>query len=187
MLVFTPFKLTHNLVDTIIILLLSKDMIVSGYDSCWGTNVCGHKRVWVQSCMCTIMWAQSCLGTNVCGHKRLWARKCLCTTVCGHKRFWAQNVCGHSHVVTIVWAQSCMGTNVVELSKPISSNPQQPKIHTQERENRSPTRRGTLTNTLQHIHCRSPDTNITIVTYADDTTILSSHANPHITKQQVQP
>ena len=47
--------------------------------------------------------------------------------------------------------------------------------------------RGNLTNTLQHIHCRPPDTNITTVTYTDDTTILSSHANPHIAQQQVQP
>ena len=46
-----------NLVDTIIILLLTKDMIVSGHNnSCWGTNVPVQKLVWAQ------MW----------GHKRLW-------------------------------------------------------------------------------------------------------------------
>ena len=64
---------------------------------------------------------------------------------------------------------------------------QQLEIHTQEHKNRSPTGRGTLTNTLQHINCRSPDTNITTVTYADDTTILSTHTDPHIAQQQVQP
>ena len=50
-----------NLVDTIIILLLTK---VSGHNnSCWGTNVSGNKCV----------WAQTCLGTNVSGHKCVWA------------------------------------------------------------------------------------------------------------------
>ena len=38
---------------------------------------------------------------------------------------------------------------------------QQLQIYTQEHENRSPTGRGTLTNTLHYIHCRPPDTNIT--------------------------
>ena len=42
---FTPNKWTQ----------LSKGMIVSGHNSCWGTNVSGHSHV------CT----QSCLGTNV--------------------------------------------------------------------------------------------------------------------------
>ena len=70
-LVWSPIKLTHNLVNTIIILLLSKDMIVSGHNnSCWGINVSGHKHV----------WAQSCLGTNVCGHSLVG------TIMYGHKR-----------------------------------------------------------------------------------------------------
>ena len=47
-------------------------MIVSGHNnSCWGTNVSGHKRV----------WAQSCLGTNVSGHKLVWAQMSLGTNV----------------------------------------------------------------------------------------------------------
>ena len=89
-------------VETIIILLLTKDMIVSGYNnSCSGTNVPGHKRV----------CAQSCLGTNLSGHKRIWAQTCLCTIVSGHNLVWAQiclgtNVCGHKRV----WAQMCVGT-----------------------------------------------------------------------------
>ena len=69
-----------------------------------GTNMCGHKRVWAQTCWGTIMcghklvWAQTCLGTNVCGHKHVWAQSCVGT-----------NVCGHNRVGSIVWAQSCMG------------------------------------------------------------------------------
>ena len=44
-------------------------MIVSGHNnSCWGTNVPGHKRVWAQI---KCVWAQTCVGTNVCGHSRL--------------------------------------------------------------------------------------------------------------------
>ena len=68
---FSPIKLTHNLVDTIIILLLSKEMVVSGHNSCWGTNVSGHKHAWAQSCLSAnvsehkCVWAQSCMGTNV--------------------------------------------------------------------------------------------------------------------------
>ena len=92
--------------NTIIILLLTKDMIVSDHNnSCWSTNVPGHRRV----------WAQSCLGTNVSGHKsclgtnRVWAQSCLGTIVSGHNRVWAQ-----SCLSTVVWAQSCMGSNVVE-------------------------------------------------------------------------
>ena len=79
-------------------------MIVSGHNnSCWGTNVPGHKRV----------WAQLCLGTNVSGHKRVWAQTCLRTIISGHNHVWAQSclgtiVSGHNHV----WAQSCLGTNV---------------------------------------------------------------------------
>ena len=114
---------------TIIILLLTKDMIVSGHNnSCWGTNVPGHKCVWAQTCLGTnvseyhiIMsrhnrfWAQTCLGTKVSGHKRVWAQTCLGTNVSGHKLVWAQTCVG-----TVVWAQLCgpnhvaMGTNVVE-------------------------------------------------------------------------
>ena len=70
MLEFSPIKMTHiiNLEDTIIILLLTKDMIVSGHNnSCSGTNVPGHKL-------------------NVSGHKRVWAQSCLGTIVSGHKR-----------------------------------------------------------------------------------------------------
>ena len=34
-------------------------MIVSGHDSCLGTNVSGHKRVWAQSCGPNHVWAQT--------------------------------------------------------------------------------------------------------------------------------
>ena len=104
-LLFSPINLTHNLVDTIIILSLSKDMIVSGYNSCWGTNVSGHSHVWAQSCLATNVsgqkhvWAQSWMGTIVwvhpsygctygctlCRHKRVSAQTCLEITVCRHK------------------------------------------------------------------------------------------------------
>ena len=67
--------------NSIIILLLTKDIIVSDHNnSCWGTNVPGHRRVWAQSCLGTIMsghnhvWAQSCgpsrVGPIMYGHKR---------------------------------------------------------------------------------------------------------------------
>ena len=50
MLVFIPI----NLVDTIIIiLLLTKDMLVSGHNSSWGTNVSGHSNVCAHSCQLT--------------------------------------------------------------------------------------------------------------------------------------
>ena len=87
--------------------------------SCVGTIVCGHKRVRAQMCVGTIVcghkrvWAQSCVGTIVCGHNRVWAQSCVGTIVSGHKRVWAQscvgtNVCGHNRV----WAQTCLGTIV---------------------------------------------------------------------------
>ena len=62
-------------------------------------NTSGHKCV----------WAQTCVGTIVCGHNRVWAQPCLGTIVCGHNRVSAQTCLG-----TIVWAQSCMGPIVVE-------------------------------------------------------------------------
>ena len=50
---------------------------------------------------------------------------------------------------------------------------------------------GVLSPTLFNIYTADLPTptspNITTVTYADDTTILSSHANPHIAQRQVQP
>ena len=33
--------------------------------TCQSTNVSGHKRVWAQTCLGTIVWAQVCMGTNV--------------------------------------------------------------------------------------------------------------------------
>ena len=82
-------------------------------------NMSGHKCVWAQTYVGTIVaghicvWAQTCLVTNVCGHKRVWASMCLGTNVSGHKRVRAQtclgtNVCGHKRV----WAQTCLGTIV---------------------------------------------------------------------------
>ena len=50
---------------------------------------------------------------------------------------------------------------------------------------------GVLSPTLFNIYTADLPTptspNITTVTYADDTTILSTHTNPHIAQQQVQP
>ena len=117
-------------------------MIVSGHNnSCWGSNVSGHKRVWAQTCLGTNVsghnhvWVQTCLGTVMYGlnrvgtimsrHKRVWSQSCLGTIVPGPKRVWAQtclgtNVSGHKHVWgqtcvgPVLWAQSRMGTNVVE-------------------------------------------------------------------------
>ena len=69
-------------------------MILSGHNnSCCGTNVPGHKRVWAQSCLGT---NQMCLetfkrlGTNVSGHKCVWAQTCLGTNASRHKRVWTQ-------------------------------------------------------------------------------------------------
>ena len=88
MLVFSPIKLTHNLVDTIYKLFFSKYMIVSGHNSygvgaliCLGTNMSRHSHACAQPC----------------GHNHVWAQN-----LSGHKRVWAQNVSGHSHVVTVV-------------------------------------------------------------------------------------
>ena len=74
-------------------------MIVSDHNnSCWGTNVPGHRRVWAQI---KCVWAQSCLGTIVSGHNCVWAQSSLGTIVSGHNRVWAQS-CGPNHV----WAQT---------------------------------------------------------------------------------
>ena len=51
------------------------------------SNVTGHKRVWAQTCLGTVMYGLNRVGTIVSGNKR---------------------------VGTVVWAQSCMGTNVEE-------------------------------------------------------------------------
>ena len=46
-------------------------MIVSGHNnSCWGTNVPGHRRVWAQSCLGTIMSGHSRVGAIMSGHNR---------------------------------------------------------------------------------------------------------------------
>ena len=91
-------------------------MIVSGHtNSCWGTNVpghklnvSGHKRVWAQSCLGTKrVWVQTCVGTIVCGHNRVWVQACVGTTVSGHNRVWSQ-----TYVGTVVWAQSCRPNHV---------------------------------------------------------------------------
>ena len=49
------------------------DMIVT---TRFGTNMCGQKLV----------WAQTCVGTIVCGHKRVWAQSCVGTNVYGPNR-----------------------------------------------------------------------------------------------------
>ena len=71
--------------------------------TCQGTNMSGHKRVWVQTC----------LGTNRSGHK--------CTNVSGHKRVWAQTVrtqsCGHSRVGTIMYGHKRGGTHSTDLQE----------------------------------------------------------------------
>ena len=92
---FSPIKLTHKFVDTIIILFLTKDMIVSGHNSFWGTIMCLGTNVTGHSHVC----AQSCLGTNVswhchacvqsCGHNNVWAQMCLCTNMSRHSHIWA--------------------------------------------------------------------------------------------------
>ena len=70
-------------------------MTVSDHNnSCWGTNVPGHRRVWAQI---KCVWAQSSLGTIVSGHNLIWAQSCLGTIVSGHN---------------LIWAQSCLGTIV---------------------------------------------------------------------------
>ena len=92
----------------------------------------GHKRVWAQTCLDTIIsghnytylgtnvtcvWEQTYLGTVMHGLNRFawaqtfWEQSCLGTNVSGHERVWAQtclgtNVCGHKRV----WAQTCVGT-----------------------------------------------------------------------------
>ena len=83
-------------------------MTVSVHNSCWGTNVSGHKHRHV--CAQTIMsghkclWSQMPLGTNVSGHKHVWVQTCLGTVMYGLNRV-DTIMSGHKRV----WAQSCMG------------------------------------------------------------------------------
>ena len=64
--------------------------------TCQGTNMCGHKCV----------WAQTCVGTNVSyvtGHKRElrdWAQTCVGTNVSGHNRV-GSSMCRHKRVISI--------------------------------------------------------------------------------------
>ena len=61
-------------------------MIVSGRNnSCWGTNVPGHKRVWAQI---KCVGAQTCPGTNVSGHNRVGTIESA--QLCGLMYVWAQ-------------------------------------------------------------------------------------------------
>ena len=58
--------LTSDLIISQIVIIVVQTSLgtnESGYKMCEGTNVSGHKRIWVQTC----------LGTNVSGHKRIWA------------------------------------------------------------------------------------------------------------------
>ena len=64
-------------------------MIVSGHNSCWGTNVSGRKRVWAQTCLGIVMHGHNnyyCVGTNMPRHSHVWAQSCLGTIMHGHKR-----------------------------------------------------------------------------------------------------
>ena len=75
-----------------------------------------------RSCTCTDKRQKCQKRYNISGHKCVWAQTCVGTIVCGHNRVWAQsclgtNVCGHNRVCSIVWAQSCMGPIVVEPSR----------------------------------------------------------------------
>ena len=68
--------------------------------------MCGHKCV----------WAQTCVGTIVSGHKRVWTQTCVGTNVCGHNRVWAQScvgtiVCGLNRVGSIMYGPNRGGTN----------------------------------------------------------------------------
>ena len=58
MFLFTPFKLTHTLVETIIILIIAHVCMV-------GTVMYGHNRGWTQLCMGTIESEHNLVGTNV--------------------------------------------------------------------------------------------------------------------------
>ena len=86
----------------------------------------GHKCIWAQTCLLTVMyghnrvetimfwnnrvWAQTCMSTKIPGHELSWAQTCvdtcLGTNMPEHKRVWAQS-CGHNHI----WAQTWWNRN----------------------------------------------------------------------------
>ena len=73
-------------------------MIVPGYNSCRGTNMSGHKRVWAQTCLGTVMYGLNRVGTVMydCVHHvmygHVWAQICLGTIMYGYKHVWANRV-----------------------------------------------------------------------------------------------
>ena len=67
------------------------------------TIMSGHKRVWAQTCLGTIMYGHNRVGTIMSGHKCVWAQTCVGTNVSGHTRVWAQTFVG-----TNVWGHKCL-------------------------------------------------------------------------------
>ena len=78
-------------------LLLSKDMIVYGHNSCRRTNVSGHRSVWTQ-----VMYVHNRVGTIMSVYKFVWGQACLSTVMYGHNHVWAQTSLG-----AVMWSQSC--------------------------------------------------------------------------------
>ena len=89
-------------------------MIVPGYNSCRGTNMSGHRRVWAQTCLGTVMYGLNRVGTVMydCVHHVMYGH--VWAQMSGHKHVWAQSCMGTNMYGLIVWVQLCMGTNVVE-------------------------------------------------------------------------
>ena len=67
MFVFSPIKLTHNLVGTIIYYII----IVQGHVIVWPQVVLGYLLM--------------CLGTVMYVHDHVWAQSCMCMIMSGHK------------------------------------------------------------------------------------------------------
>ena len=84
-------------------------MIVSGHNSCWGTNVSRDNHVWAQTCLGTVLYGLNRVDTIMSRHKLVWAQMCLGTNVTRHKRVWAQS-CGSSRVGPIMHGHKHGGT-----------------------------------------------------------------------------
>ena len=82
-------------------------MIVSGHDSCWGTNVSGHNSVWAQFCLGPIMYWHKRGGTRITDAHGVAAFDFATVADC------SQLIDGHTHTAGAVW--DLVLTNVPDL------------------------------------------------------------------------
>ena len=82
-------------------------MIVSGHDSCWGTNVSGHNSVWAQFCLGPIMYGHKRGGTRITDAHGVAAFDFATVADC------SQLIDGPTHTAGAVW--DLVLTNVPDL------------------------------------------------------------------------